>query len=163
MRRMQAILAQPGQGPLHHPALGQRLEAMPLMAFDHPCIPAECFLREGSQARTCHLRDSPALMRSASAHSWRKWIGNRRKTGAIGGVWRCFCPCAPAYNPRRPSRSVASPACWRRVRLEGAVSPPSQRRSPADERVVSFFLAFRQARAGIGGFSLFFIKERPAI
>ena len=49
------------------------------------------------------------------------------------------------------------------VRLEGAVSPPSQRRSPADERVVSFFLAFRQARAGIGGFSLFFIKERPAI
>ena len=77
--------------------------------------------------------------------------------------WRCFCPCAPAYNPRRPSRSVASPACWRRVRLEGAVSPPSQRRSPADERVVSFFLAFRQAPRGYRWFFSFFIKERPAI
>jgi adenosylhomocysteinase len=42
------------------------------------------------------------------------------------------------------------------VRLEGAVSPPSQRRSPADERVVSFFLAFRQAPRGYRWFFSFF-------
>ena len=125
------------------------------------------FLREGSQARTCHLRDSPALMRPVSAHSWRKWIENRRETGAkpaqlavFGGVFaRARLPIIRAAL----RGALHPPPVGTGVRLEGAVSSPTQRRSPADVRVVSFFLAFRQARAGIGGFSLFFIKERPAI
>ena len=85
---------------------------------------------------------------------------NRRETGAIGGVFaRARLPIIRAAL----RGALHPPPVGTGVRLEGAVSPPSQRRSPADERVVSFFLAFRQARAGIGGFSLFFIKERPAI
>ena len=85
---------------------------------------------------------------------------NRRKTGAIGGVFaRARLPIIRAAL----RGALHPPPVGTGVRLEGAVSPPSQRRSPADERVVSFFLAFRQVRAGIGGFSLFFIKERPAI
>jgi len=77
--------------------------------------------------------------------------------------WRCLAVFGGVFaRARLPIIRAAlrgalhPPPVGAGVRLEGAVSPPSQRRSPADERVVSFFFGVSPGPRGYRWFFSFF-------